>query len=134
MVPSTAFPSNSILLCFSIFFLIIDLYFLNPVLTAQVFSLASELAITAGTSNILLYIIYNNIFYTNVLYYIMLCYIILYYKHIIYYLVILSIVNWYNFYCKRILYESNTKKFSHNRTTVLYFQYIVSDMFIFDLP
>ena len=42
------FTSNSILLCFFLFFLIIDLYFLIPAVIAQIFYPIAELVIPIG--------------------------------------------------------------------------------------
>ena len=43
-----ASPSNTILSYFFLFFLIIDLYFLFPTVTAQIFNPFAELAIPIG--------------------------------------------------------------------------------------
>ena len=42
------FPNNTILSCFFLFFLIIDLYFLIPAVIAQIFNPISELVIPIG--------------------------------------------------------------------------------------
>ena len=43
-----AFPYNTILSCFFLFFLIIDLYFLIPAVITQIFTVTAELAIPTG--------------------------------------------------------------------------------------
>ena len=48
IVFNLVFVSNTILLRFFLFFLMIDLYFLIPVVTAQIFNPASELVIPTG--------------------------------------------------------------------------------------
>ena len=50
IVSKLAFPSNTILSCFFLFFLIIDLYYLIPTVIAQIFNPTAELAIPTGTS------------------------------------------------------------------------------------
>ena len=50
IVSNLSFPSNSILSCFLLFFLIIDLYSLIPAVIAQIFIPTVELAIPTGTS------------------------------------------------------------------------------------
>ena len=45
-----AFANNTILLCFSILFLIIDLYFLIPAVIAQIFNPNAELVIPTNSS------------------------------------------------------------------------------------
>ena len=49
IVLNLAFPYNTILPCFFVFFLIIDLYFLIPAVITQIFTVAAELAIPTGT-------------------------------------------------------------------------------------
>ena len=49
MVFSLVFASNTILSCFFLFFLIIDLYLLIPTVVAQIFIPTAELAIPKGT-------------------------------------------------------------------------------------
>ena len=49
IVFNLVFVSNTILLRFFLFFLMIDLYFLIPVFIAQIFNPAAELVIPTGT-------------------------------------------------------------------------------------
>ena len=51
MVFNVAFANNIILLCFFVFFEIIDVYFLNHVVNLQIFNPTAECAITIGTYN-----------------------------------------------------------------------------------
>ena len=52
IVANLAFPSHTILSCFFLFFLIIDLYFLIPAVIAHIFNLTAELAMPTGTPTI----------------------------------------------------------------------------------
>ena len=52
IVSNLSFPSNSILSCFLLFFLIIDLYFLIPAVIAHIFNLTAEFAMPTGTPTI----------------------------------------------------------------------------------
>ena len=45
------FDNNTILSCFFLFFLIIDLYFLIPAVIAQIFNLIGQLTTPLGTPN-----------------------------------------------------------------------------------
>ena len=51
MLFKLAFANNTILSCFSFFFLIIDLYFIISKVIAQIFSPSPELAIPMGIPN-----------------------------------------------------------------------------------
>ena len=51
MLLNLKFPNNTVLSCFFIFFLIIDLYFLIPALIAQIFSSIAQLLIRIGIPN-----------------------------------------------------------------------------------
>ena len=51
MVFNSFFANNTILSCFFYFFLIIDLYFLTPVVITQMFNPTAELAIHIGIRN-----------------------------------------------------------------------------------
>ena len=48
MLFNIGFANNIILLCFFLFFLIIDLYFLIPAVIVQIFNLTVELVIPIG--------------------------------------------------------------------------------------
>ena len=49
MVFNLSFPRNTILTCFLFFFLILDLYFLIPAVTAQVFIHTAQIIIPTET-------------------------------------------------------------------------------------